>query len=90
MYYVYVLKSLKNGQHYIGHTDHLERRLEEHNRGKNNSVKNKGPFELIYKEVYADRLTAIRREREIKRYKGGNAFKKLLDNYKIENCDPIV
>ncbi|MEK7627046.1 MAG: GIY-YIG nuclease family protein [Patescibacteria group bacterium] len=30
---MYVLESLKNGKRYIGFTDNLKRRLEEHKRG---------------------------------------------------------
>ncbi|MBI2096105.1 MAG: GIY-YIG nuclease family protein, partial [Candidatus Taylorbacteria bacterium] len=31
MFYVYVLRSLKNGRFYIGCTNNLERRIFEHN-----------------------------------------------------------
>ena len=34
---------------------------------------------LIYKEMYSDRLEAFTREKQIKSYKGGEAFKKLVD-----------
>ncbi len=78
MYYVYILKSLSNNRHYVGYTIDLYRRLEEHNRGKTRSTKYVGPYELMYKEKYNTELEAIRRERQIKSYKGGKAFKKLL------------
>jgi len=35
MFYVYILKSEKDGKLYIGYTNDLKRRLEEHNSGKN-------------------------------------------------------
>jgi putative endonuclease len=50
MYYVYILKSLKDYRHYIGYTADLGKRLLEHNRGKSVSVRNRGPFELLYAE----------------------------------------
>ena len=86
MYYVYVLRSLKDNRHYIGYTQNLSKRLAEHNRGKSISVRNRGPFKLIYKEAVASELEALHRERKIKSYKGGEAFKKLING----KSDPIV
>lgn len=80
MYYVYVIRSLKDNRNYIGYTNDLSRRLQEHNRGKSKSVKYRGPFELIYYEEYTSRVEAIHREKQIKNYKGGEAFKKLINS----------
>ena len=87
MYYTYILKSLKDGRHYIGYTNDLKRRLEDHNRGKSVSVKNRGPFEIVYTEKFETRIEAQNREKIIKRYKGGEAFKRLLHK---QPFDPIV
>ena len=78
MYYVYVLRSKKDGKHYIGSTNDLNRRFYDHNRGKCRSVRNRGPFQIVYKEIKKTRSEAVRREKQIKSYKGGNAFKELL------------
>jgi len=78
MFYVYILKSLRDEKYYIGHTKDLEQRIQDHNRGKSPSVKLRAPFVLIYQEDYPTRIEAIRRERQIKAYKGGNAFQKLV------------
>lgn len=78
MWFVYVLKSLKDGKYYIGSTSDLERRLSQHNRGSNTSTKNRRPLELIYSETYNTEREAVSREFQIKSYKGGQAFKKLL------------
>ena len=77
MYFVYILQSLKTLKYYIGSTNNIERRIHEHSSNKTASLKNKGPFKLIYSEEYPSLLDARKREREIKSYKGGNAFKKL-------------
>ena len=87
MFYVYVIKSLKDGKHYIGYTNDIERRLQDHQRGKNISVRGRGPFTLIYKEIYQNRFEAVKRERQIKNYKGGEAFKKLINP---SHFDPVV
>ena len=78
MYYVYIVRSLKDNKHYIGYTRNIIKRLQEHNRGKSKSVKYRGPFKLVYNEEYITKIKAIRREKQIKSYKGGAAFKKLL------------
>ena len=89
MYHVYVLRSLEDGNYYIGYTSNLDRRLMDHNRGKSKSVRGRGPFELIYTEAYESRVEAVNRERQIKRYKGGMAFKRLI-NQNEHTIDPIV
>ena len=81
MYYIYVIRSLKDKRHYIGYTNNLVRRLQEHNRSKSASLKYRGPFELIYKEAVETRIEAVRREKKLKSYKGGAAFRKLLSEY---------
>ena len=81
MYYVYVLRSLKDKRYYIGNTNNLERRLQDHNRGKSEAVKYRGPFELAYSEEYTTKSAAVRREIQIKSYKGGQAFKRLIDKF---------
>ena len=78
-WYVYILKSLKDGGYYIGCTNSLDRRLSEHNSGYNVSTKLRFPFVLVYSEEFSEKTEAYKREKEIKRYKGGNSFKKLLN-----------
>lgn len=68
MFYVYVLKSNKDDSIYIGFTNDLKRRFEEHNSGKNKSTKFKTPFELVYYEAYKSESDAKYRERNIKRF----------------------
>ncbi len=83
MYFVYILKSLKDQKYYIGSTTGIASRLAYHNAGKQRSTKNRKPFILIYTEEYPSKSEAEKRERQIKSYKGGIAFKKL-----IEGCGP--
>lgn len=79
MYTVYILKNKQSGRHYIGSTSDIIRRLEEHNRGQTFSTRyGKNNWELVYSEGYESVLEAKKRERQIKSYKGGEAFKKLL------------
>ncbi len=79
-YYVYILKSLKDSKYYIGSTSDIEARLHYHNSRRQRSTKNRTPFILVYKEVLDTKEQALIRERQIKSYKGGEAFKKLISS----------
>ena len=79
MWYVYVLRSLKDGRFYVGQTRSLEKRIARHNSGGNLYTKSHRPFELVYQECHNTSVEAMRRERQIKKYKSGRAFKKLLE-----------
>ncbi|MDH7606000.1 MAG: GIY-YIG nuclease family protein [Melioribacter sp.] len=66
MFYVYVLKSLKDYKRYIGFTENLQRRLFEHNNGLVKSTKNRRPLELIYLEEFISKKDALLREKFLK------------------------
>jgi len=75
----YVLRSRKNGRLYTGSTNNLQRRLEEHQRGKNIYIRNAWPFDLIYGEDCPNRLEARRRERYLKSGVGRDFLKSRLE-----------
>jgi len=77
-YFVYILKSKKDFKYYVGSTNDVKRRLEYHNSGRQRSTKYRIPFELVYTEELPDKEIALKREFQIKSYKGGEAFKKLI------------
>jgi putative endonuclease len=79
MWTVYILKSLQTDRFYIGCTNDLERRLGEHNAGYNTATKRNRPWSVVYSEIFAEQSPAYVREKQIKKYKGGNAFRALLD-----------
>lgn len=66
MFYVYVLKSKKTGDIYIGYTIDLKARLEKHNNGKSFATKSKTPWELVYYEAFKDKQDALVREKMLK------------------------
>ena len=68
MFYVYVIKSLKHSFIYVGSTNDLRRRFQEHNSSKEISTKAYAPFRLVYYEAYTDRLDALDRERKLKHH----------------------
>jgi putative endonuclease len=77
-YYVYVIKSGKDGSWYKGITDNLERRLNQHNSGKNKSTKGKGPYEMVYFEECENRIEARVREKYFKSGIGREQLKNLI------------
>ena len=79
-YFVYILRSKKTGKHYVGYTKNLAKRLKEHNSGYTKSLVKHIPLEIIRKESYDSYKEARRRELQIKRYKSGEAFKKLVNS----------
>lgn len=79
MFYVYILRSLKDRNLYTGSTNDLKRRLAEHNGGKVFSTKERVPFELIYYEAYKSEKDARHREHNLKlRARALNQLKKRL------------
>ena len=69
-YFVYVLKSEKDGDLYIGYSESPMRRLAEHNSGKTRSLFNRRPLVMVYQEEYDNELEARRRERFLKSGQG--------------------
>ena len=66
MYYVYILKSIKDRKLYIGYTNNLQRRIKEHNSKLNTSTKSRTPFKLVYYEAYHNQQDATKRESNLK------------------------
>ena len=66
MYYLYILQSKKNNSYYVGVTNNIERRLEEHNLGSVKSTAHYRPWIIKRIEEFPDINSAYRRERFIK------------------------
>ncbi|OGZ96777.1 MAG: hypothetical protein A3J10_02380 [Candidatus Sungbacteria bacterium RIFCSPLOWO2_02_FULL_54_10] len=79
MFYTYLIKSKKDGELYIGSTDNLRRRFQEHNKGLNRSTKYRIPFELVYYEAYKSEKDARDREHNLKlRTNALNQLKRII------------
>jgi putative endonuclease len=69
MAWVYILRG-ESGRHYIGSTDNLARRLEEHQRGSNHTTRRLGKkVELIAARGLPSMSDARKMERNLKRKK---------------------
>ena len=69
-YYVYILTSYNGRAMYIGFTNNLERRIQEHKSGLiDGFTKKYQVHKLVYYEYYEDANAAIAREKELKGWK---------------------
>lgn len=72
MFFVYIIRSLKDGTFYYGSTGHLEDRVKAHNGGRVRYTKGHRPYVLHYLESFSTRSDAYRRERFFKSISGDN------------------
>jgi putative endonuclease len=77
MIIVYALRSLSRNYIYVGITNDIKRRIDEHNNGENRSTKAYAPFILIYSEEFPDRISARIKERYLKSGVGKEFLKNL-------------
>ena len=81
MYYVYVLKSEKDGKFYTGYTSDLRRRVRLHNEGQVKSTKPRRPLELVYYEACLHQQDALHREKYLKTAYGHRYIRNRLRHY---------
>jgi len=65
-FYTYVLRSKKDGKLYIGQTEDLKSRVEEHNNGLVTATRPRIPLKLVYYEACLNKDKAIKREKYFK------------------------
>ncbi|MBI3020218.1 MAG: GIY-YIG nuclease family protein [Parcubacteria group bacterium] len=85
MYYVYLIKSIEKNYLYIGSTEDLKRRFDEHNSGTQKATKMYAPFRLIYYESYASKTDALIREKALKHHGSvvGHLKKRVTNSLKM-------
>jgi len=66
MHWVYIIKSKKNGELYIGNTGNLIQRLKEHNLGRSRATARYRPWFYVYIEGYFSEDDAVNREHNLK------------------------
>ena len=79
-YTVYILRSMKDGKYYYGHTDNMDKRLKIHNSGKVRSTKSRKPLIIHYKEEVDSKSGAYKREK----------FFKTIEGYKYLRSNGII
>ena len=80
MYIVYVIYNSECGKMYIGQTINLEERLRQHNEKtfKGFTSRYRGNWSVVYQEKTKNRSDAIKREKQLKSYRGREYVKKYI------------
>lgn len=78
MYFTYILLSSSKTKTYVGHTNDLKRRLEEHNSGRSTFTNRYKPWSIIYEECHSSENQAILKEKYFKSAAGRRWIKKHL------------
>lgn len=68
--YLYVLRSAATGQHHIGSTNDLQRRIADYNRFSSRALQRGDAWECVYVEVMDSLEAARSRERYLKSIEG--------------------
>ena len=79
MYYTYILFSKKLNKYYVGHTDNLEKRFEEHNRGKSKFSRFGTPSELVVDFEFSSKKDAAPYENRIKKRGCKRFLERIID-----------
>ena len=78
MWFVYILKSLKDGDLYVGSTNNLRRRLADHNSGEVDSTRHRIPFAVEAHVAVRDKAKAIELEKYFKTGSGNAVLLKRI------------
>ena len=81
MYYVYVLKSTKDGSWYTGSTNNLRKRLGQHTDGSKGWTKSRRPWNVVYYEACLNKEDAEAREKYLKTGTGKRYLKNRLKRF---------
>ncbi|MDO8183507.1 MAG: GIY-YIG nuclease family protein [bacterium] len=73
MHYVYILKGKKDSSHYVGITEDLKKRIQDHNSGSARYSKTKKPFSLVWYCAFLNKTKALQFEKYLK-HGSGHAF----------------
>ncbi|MDO8444122.1 MAG: GIY-YIG nuclease family protein [bacterium] len=78
MWHVYALKG--KDKIYIGSTENLKRRIQEHTKGKTYSTRRMGKLRLIFCESFVSKIDALKQEKFYKTGYGREVLKGKLEN----------
>jgi len=76
-YRVYVIRN-RVGKFYIGLSDDIGRRINQHNVGHSKWTRGKGPWTLIWQSEEMNLSSARKLELLLKRQKGGDGFYRMI------------
>jgi putative endonuclease len=81
MYQVYILYSEIKDRFYVGFTsDSLSERLRRHNSNHAGFTGKTGDWNLVFSEVFENKQSAMKREKQIKEWKSRKMIEKLINS----------
>ncbi len=87
-YFTYILEN-SDGRFYVGQTEDLDRRVQQHNNPTHSeakyTTKHGGPWRLVWHEEHPARKSAMARERQIKAMKSARWIREELLSWKSES-----
>ncbi len=78
MWYVYILRSAKDSRLYVGSTDDLRRRMQEHETGQSKSTRDRRPLKLEAYIAVKEESTARHLEKYLKTGSGIATLRKRI------------
>ena len=73
-FYVYVLRSSKTGNRFVGSCEKLEEGLRWHNTGHSTATRHGVPWIMVWSEVFSSKSDAVSKERYYKTGPGRNVL----------------
>lgn len=80
---VYIIKSLKTSEYYVGSSRDPLKRLKEHNSGNVFVTKHKCPYELVFTQEFDSVSKARQIESKLKKWKRKDFLEKIIADGKI-------
>ncbi len=84
MAYVYILQSQVNFRYYIGSTNNLNRRINEHNSGLSKYTSLTRPFKLVFSQEFKTIQLAKKIESKLKRFKNKQIIDRIVEDQVIK------
>ncbi|MBD3223298.1 MAG: GIY-YIG nuclease family protein [Caldithrix sp.] len=78
-YYVYAIYSPSLDMIYVGQTGNLQQRLHDHGKGYSKFTARANDWVLIYQESLNSRSAALKREKQLKCYRGRQFLRESID-----------
>jgi putative endonuclease len=82
-YFVYILYSPSLGSHYIGSCQEIEIRLKKHLCNHQGFTSKAKDWQLAYHESYPEKSGALKRERQLKRWKSKRRIEQLIERARL-------
>ena len=79
-WFVYILRSQRDGKKYVGCTRDVAKRLDRHQGGAVRTTKNRAPFSLLHVEEFESRAEAFAREKFLKTWGGRIELGRILSH----------